>query len=446
MRTILVIDDEEHMRWVLRQTLTGEGYSVVTAGSGEKGLELKEPYDLAIVDLKLPGMSGLEVLASLKERNPAVPVIVITAHGSIDTAISAIKQGADDYITKPFEMDELTLAVKKSLEVRDLVQEVNFLRQELKRQAGVDSIIGQSREIEAVRQMVKQISATGASVLITGESGTGKEVVARAIHACSDRAAGPFVAVNCGAIPENLLESELFGHEKGAFTGAVMRKPGRCETAHKGTLFLDEIGELPPAMQVKLLRFLQEHCFERVGGTQTIEVDVRIVAATNRNLAQSIREGSFREDLYYRLNVLGIELPPLRRRKEDIPVLAEHFLSRCRGDKPIRGFAAQTLKALLAYDWPGNVRELENVVQRAVILARGEEIEPGGIPAGLDVPKGETAAGRFMLPPQGISLEEVEKDFLIQALEQTGSNQTKAARLLGITRSALIYRMQKHGI
>lgn len=435
------------MRWILRQALEAEGYSVLAADSGERGLKVSDAYDLVILDLKLPGMSGLEVLPILKERQPGIPVIVITAHGSIDTAISALKLGADDYITKPFEIDQLILAVKKSLEVRDLVREVHFLRQELKRQTGVDSILGQSEEMEAVRQMVKQIAATDAGILITGESGTGKEVVARAIHAYSDRAEGPFVAVNCGAIPENLLESELFGYEKGAFTGATARKSGRFELAHKGTLFLDEIGELPLAMQVKLLRFLQEHCLERVGGTQTIEVDVRIVAATNRDLAQSIREGTFREDLYYRLNVLGIELTPLRNRREDIPILAEHFLARFRGDKRIRGFRQDTMRDLQGHTWPGNVRELENMVQRAVILSRGEEILPSDLPASIHNPKNvSNGQGEFVLPPGGICLEEVEKDLLTQALARTNYNQTKAARLLGISRSALIYRMQKHGI
>lgn len=446
MRKILVVDDEEHMRWVLRQALQSEGYNVLLADSGETALALKDAYDLVILDLKLPGINGLEVLKCLKQQQNTLPVIVITAHGSIDTAIAAMKQGADEYITKPFEMDELMLAVKKSLNVKDLVQEVTFLRRELKRQNGVDGILGQSEEIKAVRQLVLQIAGSSAGVLISGESGTGKEVVARAIHACSERSAEAFVTVNCGAIPENLLESELFGHEKGAFTGAVARKAGRFELAHKGTLFLDEIGEMPLAMQVKLLRFLQEFTFERVGGNQTMEVDVRIIAATNRNLLQSIKEGTFREDLYYRLNVLSMELPPLRRRREDIPVLAEHFLARYRGDKNIHGFSAQTLKVLMQYGWPGNVRELENVVQRASILASSDKIEVTDLPPNVSSSlKPNTILG-FVLPPEGISLEDLEKDLLIQALELTDHNQTRAAKLLGITRSALIYRLQKHGI
>lgn len=445
MRTILVIDDEEHMRWVLREALVGEGYRVLAADSGERGLEVRELYDLVVLDLKLPGMGGLEVLSRLKQSRLGMPVIVITAHGSIDTAISAMKLGADDYITKPFEMDELILAVKKSLEVQDLVQEVKHLRMQLQRQSGADRVIGQSEEMQAVRQLVTQIAPTSASVLITGESGTGKEVVARAIHECSSRVDGPFIAVNCGAIPENLLESELFGYEKGAFTGAIARKPGRFEAADGGTLFLDEIGELPLSMQVKLLRFLQELSFERVGGTQTIKVDVRILAATNRDLARSIEEGFFREDLYYRLNVLSVELPPLRLRREDISVLAENFLARYRGNKRIRCFASETLRILQEYSWPGNVRELENAVQRATILTMGEEIEPGDLPPNVRVRR-SLEASRFILPPEGICLEDVEKDLIRQALEQTASNQTKAANLLGITRSALIYRMQKHGI
>ncbi|HEX3015981.1 MAG TPA: sigma-54 dependent transcriptional regulator [Desulfobacteria bacterium] len=446
MNAILVVDDEQHMRWILQQALTSEHYEVLTAESGEQALKLTEPYDLVILDLRLPGMNGLDVLTELKQRQKALPVIVITAHGSIDTAISAMKLGADDYITKPFEIDELLLAVKKSLEVRDLFQEVQYLRQRLQRQSGADTILGQSEQIEAVRQLVRQIADSGASVLVTGESGTGKEVVARAIHACSDRANGPFIAVNCGAIPESLLESELFGHEKGAFTGAVSRKQGRCELAHGGTLFLDEIGELPPAMQVKLLRFLQEHTFERVGGTQTVEVDVRIIAATNRNLKRSIAEGDFREDLYYRLNVLSMVLPPLRERVQDIPILAEHFLARYRGQKEIDGFAAGALTELSRYAWPGNVRELENAVQRAVILARGREIKAADLPPEVIRPQEARRETKFILPPHGIRLEEVEKDLLVQALDQTGGNQTKAAALLGITRSALIYRMQKHNI
>ncbi len=446
MRTILVIDDEEYMRWVLKQALQQEGYGVIPVESGERGLEESNNYDLVILDLKLPGMSGLEVLPVLKSQKPAVPVIVITAHGSIDTAISAMKLGADDYITKPFDMDELLLAVKKSLEVKDLVQEVTFLRQELKRHTGVESITGQSEEIDEIRRLVATIAPTDAGVLVSGESGTGKEVVARAIHSSSTRSGQPFVAVNCGAIPENLLESELFGYEKGAFTGASARKLGKCELANTGTLFLDEIGEMTLAMQVKLLRFLQEHSFERIGGTQTVQVDVRIIAATNRDLAYSIKEGSFREDLYYRLNVLNIELPPLRQRRQDIPVLAEHFLARFRGKKNISGFTTQTLAVLQTYSWPGNIRELENVIQRAVILARGKEIEPADLPPNVVSSTADPRSGSYVLPPEGINLEHVERDLIVQSLEQSGHNQTKAAKLLGITRSALIYRMQKHGI
>jgi len=445
---ILVVDDEEHMCWALERAMRQEGYQVLTATQGRQGLDLirEEAPSLIILDLKMPEMDGMEVLQQIKEMQPKLPVIILTAHGTIETAIEAMKIGAADFITKPFDLDELKIVIKKALMISQLVTEVSFLRSELTKRYG--QIIGQSQAMKEVRDLIDRVALANATVLLSGESGTGKEVAAVAIHQASPRRDQPFVAVNCAALPEHLLESELFGHEKGAFTGAVVRKMGRFELADKGTIFLDEIAEMPLNMQAKLLRFLQEKTFERVGGTETLRVDVRVLAATNRNIMEAIGKGDFREDLYYRLNVIPIHLPPLRERREDISLLAEHFLRKFQPTYLVNRINPAAMEMMAKYNWPGNIRELQNVIERAAIICHGGEIMPDNLPRELHAPQkvvtGNVAVVNF--PAGGISLEEVEKQLIVQALERSGGNQTKAANLLAITRSALLYRMQKHGI
>lgn len=449
MATILIVDDEKNMRWALDRALKQEGYETLTAADGLEGLTVAqtEHPDLVVLDLKMPGMDGLSALKKLREWNSQLPVIMITAHGSVETAIEAVKAGAFDYITKPFDVEEIKLVISKALENWALVSEVAFLRSELERKYSFQNIIGKGPKMQALFSLIEKLAETSASVIVYGESGTGKELVARAIHYRSARKGNPYIQVNCAALPETLLESELFGHEKGAFTGAVGRKPGRFELAHNGTIFLDEIGDISLPVQVKLLRVLQEKAFERVGGLETLKIDVRIIAATNQNLAQAIRDGRFREDLYYRLNVVPIHLPPLRERREDIPLLVEHFLKKFDPQGRMRGPNCQAMKLLSEYHWPGNVRELENCLERAVIISSGPEITPADLPpevAGIVAP-GEPRK-RFSLPEEGISLEDVEKDLIVQALERSGGNQSRAARLLGITRHTLLYRMEKYGL
>lgn len=448
MQSILVIDDEKNMRWVLERGLKPLGYRVETAASGLEGVEkarLNEP-DLVIVDLKMPGIDGLDTLKRLKESYPKLPVIMITAHGTVETAIEAMKCGAVDYIMKPFDLEEIKIVIEKNLAVRELVKEVDYLRSELNLKYNGQSIIGQSAAMEKVFALVDRVADSSATIMIYGESGTGKELVARAIHHNSSRKDKPYIQVNCAALPETLLESELFGHEKGAFTGAVARRPGRFELAHRGTLFLDEIGEISPAMQAKLLRVLQEKTFERVGGIESVKVDVRIVAATNRDLTAAIETGTFREDLYYRLNVIPIHLPPLRERKEDIQLLVRYFLDKLDVKKRIQEVTPEAMQALVNYQWPGNVRELENVIERAVIIAGGDEIALEHVPF-YNRPK---AAGQQSIiseiPDDGISLEEVEKLLLVKAMAKTDGNQTRAAQLLRISRPTLLYRMEKYGL
>ncbi|SHK65908.1 DNA-binding transcriptional response regulator, NtrC family, contains REC, AAA-type ATPase, and a Fis-type DNA-binding domains [Desulforamulus aeronauticus DSM 10349] len=447
MNKILVIDDEEHMCWALEKGLRQEGYQVITATRGKQGLELlrNETPSLVILDLKMPEMDGLEVLIKAKDLLPNLPVIMITAHGTIDTAIEAMKLGATDYITKPFDLDELKLVVKQAIMVSHLQEEVSFLRSELNKRYG--RIVGNSQAIQDVCTLIERVADSNATVLITGESGTGKEVSALSIHQLSSRREKPFVPINCAALPESLLESELFGHEKGAFTGAVARKLGRFELANHGTLFLDEVTEMPLSMQVKLLRVLQERQFERVGGTESIKVDVRVIAATNRDPLESIRNGTFREDLYYRLNVLPIHLPPLRERKEDISLLVMHFLEKFNPSHN-QFISPDAMGLLLSYEWPGNIRELQNVVERAVILSQGHEIKSHHLPKEIQrTPTSKTEEQQELIinfPDQGISFEDVEKELILKAMEKSNGNQTKAAQLLGITRSALLYRAQKY--
>lgn len=442
---ILVIDDEERMCWALERALNHEGYQVVTATRGLQGIEmaLETEPSAVILDLKMPDIDGIEVLKRLKSINPNIPVIMITAHGTIETAIEAMKIGATDYIIKPFKLDELKVQVKQALHLSNLENEVNYLRQELGKKYG--KMVGQSEAIKEVSLLIQQVAKTNATVLITGESGTGKEVAAVEIHKASNRATMPFVAVNCAALPEHLLESELFGHEKGAFTGATNRKKGRFEMADKGTILLDEIGDMPISMQVKLLRVLQERCFERVGGTETISIDVRVIATTNSELSAAIAKGTFREDLYYRLNVMQIKMPPLRLRKDDIPLLVNHFLNKF-DPSHTKKISPEAMKILTRYDWPGNIRELQNAIERPLIVCQSNEILPSHLPSELLETIEAASEPIINLPEGGFSLEELEKQLIIKALEKNHYNQTKTAKYLGISRPTLLYRMNKHSL
>ncbi len=445
MAKILIIDDDTSLRRVLEYNLQEEGYEVFAAADGAGGLALFDAHgpDLVITDLKMPGMSGFQVLERVKERSPQVPVMVLTAFGAVETAVEAMKLGAYDYITKPFNRDELRLAVRKALEMRGLAEENRRLREELSERAEFRNIIGISRAMEQVFALVRKVADSDAAVLITGESGTGKELVARAIHSLSSRRSGPFVAINCAAIPKDLLESELFGHVKGAFTGAVRDKAGRFELAEGGTLFLDEVGELPVELQPKLLRALQEKEIEPVGGTTTRKLDVRVVAATNADLEEALSGGSFREDLYYRLAVIPIHLPPLRERGEDIPILVRHFAAKLGAPQVV--FASDALESLQRHSWPGNVRELENAVERLLIMRNSDRISLEDLTGRIS--GGAREKGRVVnLPPEGYSLEQLEREVVLQALDRCSWNQTAAARFLRIPRHTLIYRMEKYRI
>jgi two-component system response regulator PilR (NtrC family) len=450
---VLVVDDERGMRDFLEIFFRREGMEVTTATSLAEARALLEAddFDLVMTDVQMPGGSGIELLRSVKEAAPETVVIVMTAFATTETAIEAMKEGAYDYLTKPFKIDEVRLVVSKALEKKLLSVENKRLRSELRTQARRRLLIGTSPAMQRVYDLMAQVAATRTSVLVCGESGTGKELVARGIHELSDRRDKPFVAVNCGAIPENLLESELFGHTKGAFTGAVSNKPGLFEVAHGGTLFLDEVGELPPTLQVKLLRALQEKQVRRVGGNADTAVDVRIVAATNRDLHADAQVGRFREDLYYRLNVIQLTLPPLRERMEDVPLLAQHFLDKFAREqgRPACRLSDGALARILAYDFPGNVRELENTIERAVALCRGDLIEPELLPAALLAPRLPTALAP-QLPSNGASLDDLmnafERDLLLAALAKSGGVKKRAAQLLGITFRSFRYRLEKLGL
>jgi DNA-binding NtrC family response regulator len=446
MHKILIIDDDTSLRRVLEYNLQEEGYVVFAAADGVAGLALfdEQQPELVITDLKMPGMSGFQVLAGVKTRARETPVIVITAFGAVETAVEAMKLGAYDYITKPFNRDELKLVVKKALEMRGLSEENRRLREELTERAEFRNIVGISRKMEQVFQIVRKVADTEATVLITGESGTGKELVAGAIHSLSSRRAAPFVAINCAAIPRDLLESELFGHVKGAFTGAIRDKSGKFQLADGGTLFLDEVGELPVELQPKLLRALQERIVEPVGGTAPKKLDVRVVAATNTDMEKALAAGDFREDLYYRLAVIPIHLPPLRERIEDIPLLIRHFSVKHGGQSVT--LTTETMEELRRYPWPGNVRELENTVERLLIMRNGDVIEAGELP---DKIRGKTAMSGgtvINLPPEGYPLEQLEREIVVESLERNDWNQTAAARFLRIPRHTLIYRMEKYHI
>ncbi|GFO56594.1 acetoacetate metabolism regulatory protein AtoC [Geomonas sp. Red276] len=445
--TILIIDDDSSLRRVLEYNLQQEGYTVITAADGESGLKLFADRNPAVVitDLKMPGISGFQVLGEIKERSPSTVVIVLTAFGAVDTAVEAMKAGAFDYLTKPFNRDELKLTVRKGLQLRGLSEENRLLKEELSGRAEFHTIVGTSRAMEGVFSVVRKVADTEATVLITGESGTGKELVARAIHSGSSRRSGPFVAVNCAAIPRDLLESELFGHLKGSFTGAIRDKDGRFQAAEGGTIFLDEVGELPIELQPKLLRVLQERVVEPVGATHPTKLDVRVVAATNADVERSIAEGRFREDLYYRLCVIPLKLPPLRKRVEDIPLLLRYFCGKLGAERVT--FSKEALARLQAYPWPGNVRELENTVERLIIMREGDQIGLQDLPEKmLTAPAGGTGEGVLRLPPEGYSLEQLEREAVLEALERNDWNQTAAARFLRIPRHTLIYRMEKYQI
>ena len=448
---ILVVDDENSLRELLSILLQREGYLVEQAVDGVAAFALAQEntYDLIISDIQMPKMTGIELLRQLREEDNDVTVMMITAFSSTEEAVEAMKLGAYDYITKPFKNDEIRLVIKNALEREQLQQENRQLKQQLGQRFSFHNLIGNSPAMSKLIALLERVAPSQVNVLITGESGTGKELVAKALHQNSDRKNQPFVPINCGAIPENLLESELFGHEKGAFTGANRRKEGLFESANNGTLFLDEIGELPMGMQVKLLRVLQEREFRRVGGTNTISLNIRLVAATNQDLSERIKEGSFREDLFYRLNVVSIELPPLRTRPGDIQLLIDRFYQRLTG-KDEYLIQKQALELLLNYDWPGNVRELENLVERCVVLGETEELTVECLPEQIKKKSHNVYGGIDDLPEDGFDLEkwleEMEKAVLLQALEKSGGVRKRAAELLGINFRSIRYRLGKLGI
>jgi DNA-binding NtrC family response regulator len=460
MPTVLVVEDEPKMRRLLSLNLEEEGYSVLTAADAEGGLKIlgSAKVDLVLTDVKLPGMSGLEFLRAAKRSNAATPVVVMTAYGTVESAVEAMKAGANDYILKPFSIEEIKLIIRKELDVRSLREENRSLREALGQRYEFKNIVAHSAKMQEVLATVEHVAPTNATVLLGGESGVGKDLMARALHQHSRRAQGPFVKINCTAIPENLLESELFGYEKGAFTGAVTSKAGKFELADQGTVFLDEIGDMPGALQAKLLRVLQEREFERLGGTKTLKVDVRIVAATNQDLRAALEQGAFREDLYYRLNVVPISIPPLREHKEDIPYLVDHFIARFARDsqKTITGITPAAMKRLTDFHWPGNVRELENIIERAVVFATTGKIDLADIHLDLPLPPdsgGQDAASApaltnaepLWLPP-GMTLERFEDEIIREAVRRAGGNKSQAARLLGLSRNALRYRLSQMGV
>ncbi|MBP8694864.1 MAG: sigma-54-dependent Fis family transcriptional regulator [Syntrophobacterales bacterium] len=452
-KKILIVDDEVNMRLVLKAMLTKEGYEVESAADGLEALALLKRHDVTacVTDLKMPKLDGMGLLSRMAEEYPAVPVILITAHGTVATAVDALKKGAFDYITKPFDQEELKRVIGKAVKTRVLSdEEIQLAPAEIDR----SEIVGSGAQMAKIFEIIRKVAPTTTTILITGETGTGKELVANAIHAGSPRKHNPFIKINCSAIAENLIESELFGYEKGAFTGAVASKPGRFELAHKGTLFLDEIGDLPREMQVKLLRVIQDQEFERVGGIQTIKVDVRLVAATNRNLQQDVREGRFREDLFYRLNVMPIHVPPLRERKEDIPALLDYFIGKFNRKlgRRIAGADPEVVDLLMDHDWPGNIRELENLAERLVLMARGETIVMGDVPAELiEAVEARTQAGT---PDEKRSIkelirektEDIEKQMIIRVLEECEGNISKAARQLGLSRRGLHLKLAKYSL
>jgi DNA-binding NtrC family response regulator len=449
-RRVLVVDDEELIRWSLSERLRLDGHVVAEAGSAAEALErAADGVDLVLLDYKLPDEDGLVVLRKLRELDPDTLAIMLTAHRDVPLVVEAMKAGATDYATKPFDLDDIALRVSRALETTRMRRELRTLRDGLARPYSLGSIIGESEPMQRAKALVRRVATSpGSTVLITGESGTGKDLVAKVIHYNSSRAARPFLNITSSALPEMLMESELFGHERGAFTDARQQKRGLFEQADEGTVFLDEIGEMAPILQAKLLRFLEEKTFRRVGGMADIHVDVRVIAATNRNLEETVKEGKFREDLYYRLNVLRLEMPPLRVRQDDIALLAQHFVETFSREfrRPVSGLSPAAEAALRAYSWPGNVREMRNLVERAVLLAETDMLQPADFDS-LHTPHAATGAGHvFELPVAGVNLEDVEKHFVVQALERAGGNQTRAATLLGLHRDQIRYRMEKFAL
>lgn len=457
MGTVLVVDDERAMREFLAVLLEKEGHNVMTASDGEQALRIvaEQPLDLVISDVRMPKVDGIALLAGIRAQHPHLPVILVTAYASSDSTIRAMQLGADDYLTKPFRLDELRLVVEKALARRQKRQQDQASEPAVPEAPKLEGIIGRSPKMVELYKLISKIAGLDSTVLITGESGTGKELVARTIHCASPRADHPFLAINCAAIPEQLLESELFGHVKGAFTGAVSHKAGLFEVAHRGTVLLDEVAEMSPGLQVKLLRFLQWRTFRRVGGTEDVEVDVRLVASTNKDLGKAIADGGFREDLFYRLNVIPIHLPPLRERKEDIPLLANSLLVQCslRQQRGPASISAEAMEVLVRYPWPGNVRELENVIEQAVALETTDQLTSMSFPLqirDLDDRGRQQRPVTIALPPEGIELDatvsNVEKDLMLQALERAGWVQKHAAELLKISFRAFRHKAKKYGI
>ena len=451
---LLYVEDEAALREVVAERLSERGYDVVQVSNGEEAVErLAEfAFDIVVTDLRLPGIDGNQVLESALARYPDIIGIVVTGFGTVKDAVDAIKRGASDFITKPFQFEELVLVLEGALEQRRLKSENAYLRSQLEARYRFEGIIGRSRPMRNLFHVLETVAGTNSTILVTGETGTGKELVARAIHHNSPRKVQRFVALNCSAIPETLLEAELFGHVRGAFTGAIGNRPGRFEQAHRGTLFLDEVGTMSVALQMKLLRALQEREFEKVGDSRPTKVDVRVIAATNSDLAQMVREGRFREDLYYRLNVIPIVLPPLRDRREDIPLLVQHFLEKfCRElmpPRPVMTVSQQAMRRLMAYAWPGNVRQLENALERAVALSAGrQQIELGDLPPDIQEAGAPSTSREFSLPEDGIDFDEyvsnVERELIRQSLERTGGNKGRAAQLLNLKRTTLVEKLKR---
>jgi DNA-binding NtrC family response regulator len=445
-KRILVVEDEEKLRRVIELHLASLGFEVDKAATAEEGLKIVDRADLVLTDFKLPNMDGLQLLGLIRRQNAQVPVVVMTAYGSIETAVESMRAGATDFLLKPFSLDHLMQVIHKALEVRDLRDENRKLKAELGRRYEFDSIIGRSENMQEIFAAIERVAPTRATVLLAGESGVGKDLIARAIHFHSPRRDRPLVKINCSAIPENLMESELFGYEKGAFTGAATSKPGKFEQADTGTVFLDEIGDVPPNIQVKLLRVLQEREFERLGSNVTRHIDVRVIAATNQDLRAALEQGTFREDLYYRLNVVPLNIPPLRERKQDIPFLANHFVQKLAPDAGCRveSITDAAMEKLIGYHWPGNVRELENVIERSLVMCAGTRLEAADIKL-EDAPRQRPQGDSHFLP-EGLSLDEYERDIIREALRRAAGNKSQAARLLGLTRNALRYRLTQMGM
>jgi DNA-binding NtrC family response regulator len=446
-KRILVVEDEDKLRRVVELQLQSAGFDVDKAGTAEDGLRLADRADLVLTDLRLPGMDGLELLGLLRRQNSQIPVIVMTAYGTVESAVEAMKAGAADFLMKPFSLDHLMAVVNKALEMRALRDENRKLREELGWRYEFDNIIGGSPAMQEIFATLMRVAPTRATVLLAGESGVGKDLIARALHFHSPRRDRPFVKINCSAIPENLMESELFGFEKGAFTGAVAAKPGKFEQADTGTVFLDEIGDVPAATQVKLLRVLQERELERLGSNKTKRIDVRVIAATNQDLRAALEQGTFREDLYYRLNVVPMNIPSLRERREDIPPLAEHFVKKLARDSGslVESITEAAIEKLMAYHWPGNVRELENVIERSLVLCSGTKLDAADIWLDLS-PRSRSTNSVDAFLPEGLTLDTYEQALIREALRRAEGNKSQAARLLGLTRNALRYRLSQMGM